>query len=176
VVLFCLVKLGVLYANSRSMCFRMKYNTKMYLRVSELRGARPVRQYCRITRRAGVQEGWYPNSAGAEYWRHRGLVAVFTAGKTGQASATVILLPWVLPVLCCLLMLVIFLLYVILFPLLYLSSSSSSFWCLMSVQWLGYELDDRGSKLGKGKRFYSLRGRRHGLWGPPSFGTGVISR
>ena len=78
-------------------------NTKMYLCVSELRGARPVRQYCRIARWVGVQEGWYPDSAGAEYWRHRGLVAVFTAGETGQASATVLLPPRVLLVLCCLL-------------------------------------------------------------------------
>jgi len=86
-------------------------NTKMYLCVSELRGARPVRQYCRIARRAGVQEGWYPDSAGAEYWRHRGLVAVFTAGKTGQPYATVLMSPQVPLVLCCLLMLVIFHLY-----------------------------------------------------------------
>ena len=63
----------------------------------------------------------------------------------------------------------------ILFPLLYLSFSSS-FWRLMSVQWLGYELDDRDSKLDMGKGFHPLRDRRHRLSGPPSFGTGVISR
>jgi hypothetical protein len=35
----------------------LEYNADICLYVSELRGARPVRQYCRIARRAGVQEG-----------------------------------------------------------------------------------------------------------------------
>ena len=39
----------------------------------------------------------------------------------------------------------------ILFPLLYLSPPSSSFWCLLSVQWLGYGLDDRGFETGQGQ-------------------------
>ena len=96
-------------------------NTKMYLFcVSELRGARPVRQYCRISRRTGVQEGRYPDSARAEYWRHRGLVAVLTAWETGQASATILLPPRAILVLCCHLMLVIFLLYHSIPPLVFI--------------------------------------------------------
>jgi len=141
----------------------------MYLCVSELRGARPVRQYCRISRRAGVQEGWYPDSAGAKYWRHRGLVAVLTAGETGQAPATVLLPPRVLLVLCCHLMLVIFLLYLSFYsPLLYLSPLSSSFWCLMSVQWLGYSLDERGFETGRHRLWVGRSGVRN--WATPALG------
>ena len=137
----------------------------MYVLVSELRGACPVRQYCRIARRAGVQEGWYPDSAGAEYRWHRGLVAMLTAGKTGQASTSVLLLPRVLLVLCSLL--------IFLPPLsfssslLYLASTFSSFWRRVSVLRTGLTI--RGSKLGRGRRFCSLPYGRDRLWSPPGF-------